>query len=228
MHIPRVLLVGAEPFQRQELARELEGDEAFQVAQANGDLQAVAQTQSERFDAIIIDAHPHQSSVRDLCIRLRCRGLRVPILVLGASSDEDEIIDALDAGAIDYLIKPISTRELGARLRAHLREHEDSEHAVLTIGPYNFRPAMRSLDDPISKRHIKLTLKEATVLKCLYRAAGQAVSREALLDQVWSYSTQVRTHTVETHIYRLRQKIEPNPERPSLILNGGAGYSLGC
>jgi DNA-binding response OmpR family regulator len=155
------------------------------------------------------------------------RGLCIPVLILSRSSDEDDIVRALDRGAIDYLVKPVRVSELKARLRAHLREHENSEHAVLMIGPYQFKPGTRSLHDPIANRHILLRHKEATILKCLYRTAGQSLSRAALLSEVWGYSTAVRTHTVETHIYRLRQKVEPNPTRPSIILNAGDGYSLG-
>ena len=138
-----------------------------------------------------------------------------------------DVVQALDAGASDYVNKPFHLAELMARLRAQIREHDTSEDAVLPIGPYHFRPGTRTLHEPVSNVQMRLTQKEVTILKCLHRASGRPVSRQTLLQEVWGYSSAARTHTVETHIYRLRRKIEPDPAHPIVVVNDGGGYSLG-
>ena len=112
-----------------------------------------------------------------------------------------------------------------ARIRAQLRSHEQSEHAVFRVGPYEFRPAQKLLIDE-KARKIRLTEKEANILKYLYRAGEKPVSREELLTQVWGYNAGVTTHTLETHIYRLRQKIEPDASGTRLLLTDAGGYRL--
>ena len=175
-----------------------------------------------------MDFGPHRDSdVPDFCARIRRRGLHMPIIVVSGTSSESDIVCALDAGANDYVGRPFRIGELLARLRAQIREHDTSEDAVLLVGPYHFRPGARLLHEPVGNVHLRLTQKEVTILKCLYRAAGQPVSRQTLLQEVWGYSSAARTHTVETHIYRLRRKIEPDPARPTVVINDGGGYSLG-
>jgi DNA-binding response OmpR family regulator len=224
-----ILVVGAEAGLRERLAQALEGDGAFRVTDAAGAAEAVARTQlrQQRLDAIVVQDALADGDGTDLCNRLRRRGLRVPIIVLSEAASEQDVVRALEAGANDYVVQPFRLAELKARLRAQIREHETSEDAVLPIGPYHFRPGARSLHDPAENRQIRLTQKEVTILKCLYRAAGRPVSRQTLLDEVWSYNAGARTHTVETHIYRLRRKIEPDPSHPSVIVNDGGGYCLG-
>ena len=97
---------------------------------------------------------------------------------------------------------------------------------MFAIGPYVFRPAAKLLLEPAKNRKIRLTDKESNILKFLYRAAGKPVPRQRLLDGVWGYSKGVTTHTLETHIYRLRQKIEADPSRTRLLLTVAGGYSL--
>ena len=201
----------------------------FRISDVSGAADAIARTQSRhrRLDAIVMQASFDDGDAVELCTRLRRRELRVPIIVLGDTAAEHDIVRTLDAGANDYVVKPVRMAELKARLRAQIREHETSEDAVLTIGPYHFRPGARTLHEPAGNEHIRLTQKEVNILKCLYRAAGQPVSRQVLLKEVWSYSAGARTHTVETHIYRLRRKIEPDPTHPTVIINEGGGYCLG-
>jgi DNA-binding response OmpR family regulator len=230
MNGPRhILIVGAEPAQRDTLADTLEAGGMFQISEASSAADALLRTQSRhrRLDAIVMQASFDDGDAVELCARLRRRELRVPIIVLGDTAAEHDIVRTLDAGANDYVVKPVRMAELKARLRAQIREHETSEDAVLTIGPYHFRPGARSLHEPIENQQIRLTQKEVTILKCLYRAAGRPVSRQILLQEVWSYSAGARTHTVETHIYRLRRKIEPDPTHPTVIVNEGGGYCLG-
>ena len=112
-----------------------------------------------------------------------------------------------------------------ARLRAQLRLADNSETAVLTLGPYTFKPAEKLLIDNANHRRVRLTRKEVALLKFLCRTRVPA-ARELLLNEVWGYSSGVDTHTLETHIYRLRQKIEPDPGRARLLVTESGGYRL--
>ena len=150
----------------------------------------------------------------------------MPIIMLTGSDDEADVVRGLDSGANDYIAKPFRLAELLARLRAQLRIFENSEDAVFTIGPYTFRPSAKLLQEPVKNRRIRLTEKEAAILKFLYRAGTKPVARQVLLNEVWGYNAAVTRHTLETHIYRLRQKIEPAPGNARLLVTEGGGYRL--
>jgi DNA-binding response OmpR family regulator len=179
-----------------------------------------------RYDAILLDVGLPDGDGRDFCKQLRKRGIKVPIIMLTGSAEETDIVRGLDSGANDYIAKPFRLNELLARLRAQLRSFENSEDAVFTIGPYVFRPAAKQLLEPVKNKRIRLTDKEAAILKYLYRAAGKPVARQVLLNEVWGYNAAVTTHTLETHVYRLRQKIEPDPALAKLLITEGGGYRL--
>ena len=178
------------------------------------------------FDAVILDVGLPDADGRDLCVKFRRNELKVPIIILTGSDDEADVVRGLESGANDYVAKPFRLAELLARLRAQLRVFENSEDAVFSIGPYTFRPSAKLLQEPQRNRRIRLTEKEAAILKFLYRAGTQAVARQVLLNEVWGYNAAVTTHTLETHIYRLRQKIEPDPANARLLLTEGGGYRL--
>ena len=171
-----------------------------------------------RFDALILDVTLPDGDGRDLCARLRRQGFKLPIIMLTGADDENDVVRGLDAGANDYVAKPFRLAELLARLRAQMRIFENSEDAVFTIGPYQFRPSAKLLQDTVRNRRIRLTEKEAAILKYLYRSGTTPVARQVLLNEVWGYNASVTTHTLETHIYRLRQKIEPDPAHLSLLI----------
>jgi DNA-binding response OmpR family regulator len=157
---------------------------------------------------------------------MRRNGVKAPIIMLTAQeSDADQIL-GLDAGANDYVTKPFKLGVLLARLRAQLRQHEQSEDAVFTIGPYSFRPAAKLLIDNESQTKVRLTEKETAILKYLYRANGKVIGRDVLLGEVWGYNAGVTTHTLETHVYRLRQKIEPDPSNAQILVTEPGGYRL--
>jgi DNA-binding response OmpR family regulator len=150
----------------------------------------------------------------------------VPVIMLTGADAESDTILGLDSGANDYVVKPFKLLVLLARMRAHLRQHEQSEDAVFAIGPYSFRPSAKLLLDPEKKRKVRLTEKETAILKYLYRAGEKAVTRDILLNEVWGYNAGVTTHTLETHIYRLRQKIERDPAEASILVTEAGGYRL--
>jgi DNA-binding response OmpR family regulator len=224
-----ILIVGTGTGLPGALGQALESDLAFQVTAAAGAGDAMAKTQArqQQLHAIVVECSPVDRDGADLCGWLRRRGLRVPIIVLSDAAAEQDAVRALDAGANDYVVMPLRLAELKARLRAQIREHETSEDAVLAIGPYHFHPGARSLHEPAANRHIRLTQQEVIILKHLYRAGGRPISRQSLLHGAWRYSVGTRTHTVETHMYRLRRKIEPDPSHPYIILKDRSGYRLG-
>ena len=150
----------------------------------------------------------------------------MPVIMLTGSDGEADVVRGLDSGANDYIAKPFRANELLARLRTQLRLFDGSEEAVFTVGPYTFRPAKKLLQDPAKNRRIRLTDKELAILKFLYRSDARPVGREILLHEVWGYNPAVTTHTLETHIYRLRQKLETNPANPALLLTEQGGYRL--
>ncbi|HXR00443.1 MAG TPA: response regulator transcription factor, partial [Pseudomonas sp.] len=161
---------------------------------------------------------------RDFCTRIRKQGHMMPIIMLTGAAAEDDIVSGLNAGANDYILKPFRTNELLARVQAQLRRFDTSEDAVFIIGPYTFRPAAKLLIRTDTKQRIRLTGKEVDILKFLYRHANRDVSRQVLLDEVWGYNAGVTSHTAETHIYRLRQKIESDPTRFRLLTTTPGGY----
>jgi DNA-binding response OmpR family regulator len=223
-----ILIVDDDRSLRATLAEQLAFDGEFVASEAETAAEAEAKISSReiRFDALILDVGLPDGDGRDLCARLRRSGLKVPVIMLTGSDEESDVVRGLDSGANDYIAKPFRMAELLARLRAQLRIFENSEDAVFTIGPYTFRPAAKLIQEPARNRRIRLTEKEAAILKFLYRAGSRAVARQVLLNEVWGYNAAVTTHTLETHIYRLRQKIEPDPANARLLVTEGGGYRL--
>ena len=136
-----------------------------------------------------------------------------------------DTILGLDLGANDYVTKPFRFAVLLAHIRAQLRQHEASEDAIFAIGPYTFRPGSKLLLNPKGSK-VRLTEKESSILRYLYRAGQRVVPRETPLREVWGYNSGVTTHTLETHIYRLRQKIEQNAAAPTTLVTEAGGYKL--
>ena len=223
-----VLILDDDPALRATLAARLSEDGTFRTTEAATVAQARAllDAPDARFDALILDVALPDGDGCDLCARLRDGGWAAPILMLTGRDDERDVVRGLEAGASDYVAKPFRAAELLARLRAQLRASEASHDAVLPVGPYMFRPAAKVLHDPAKDRRIWLTAKETGILRHLWRVGGQVVGREELLQDVWGYRKGVSTHTLETHIYRLRQKIESEPATPRLLVTVGRGYRL--
>ena len=223
-----ILIVDDDQALRATLAEQLSVDGEFAAVEAASvkDAEERLAVKDARYDAVILDVGLPDGDGRDYCARLRRNGLKVPIIMLTGSGEEGDVVRGLDSGANDYIAKPFKLAVLLARLRAQLRIFENSEDAVFVIGPYTFRPSAKLLQEPAKNRRIRLTEKEAAILKFLYRAGTRPVARQILLNEVWGYNAAVTTHTLETHIYRLRQKIEPDPTNARLLLTEGGGYRL--
>ena len=222
----KILIVDDDPALRHSLAEQLEQHGEFSAVESDTAMEALATAGRERFDAILLDIGLPDMDGRELCRRMRGAGVSAPIVMLTAADSETDTVTGLDAGANDYVTKPFRLSVLLARLRAHLRQSEHSDDAVLTIGPYTFRPSAKVLLERSGRKKVRLTEKETAILKYLYRAGDQAIGRDTLLGEVWGYNAGVTTHTLETHVYRLRQKIERDPARAEILVTEPGGYRL--
>ncbi|AHM03256.1 DNA-binding protein response regulator [Roseibacterium elongatum DSM 19469] len=221
----KILLVDDDDDLREALSEQLVMTEDFDVFEADSGSSAMEKAREGIYDLVILDVGLPDTDGRELCRLMRKQGVKCPILMLtGHDSDADTIL-GLDAGANDYVTKPFRFPVLLARIRAQLRQHEQSEDAVFQLGPYTFKPAMKLLETE-DNRKVRLTEKETNILKFLYRAQSGVVARDVLLHEVWGYNAGVTTHTLETHIYRLRQKIEPDPSNARLLVTESGGYRL--
>ena len=223
--VKKILLVDDEDDLREALSEQLVMTEDFDVFEAGNGAEAMEKAKAALYDLVILDVGLPDTDGRELCRLMRKQGVKCPILMLtGHDSDADTIL-GLDAGANDYVTKPFRFPVLLARIRAQLRQHEQSEDAVFQLGPYTFQPAQKLRLDEMEKK-IRLTEKETNILKFLLRATDGVVARDVLLHEVWGYNAGVTTHTLETHIYRLRQKIEPDPSNARLLVTESGGYRL--
>lgn len=224
-NLKKILLVDDDDDLREALSEQLVTTEDFDVFEAGTGAEAIEKMRAQHFDLAILDVGLPDTDGRELCRRMRKGGFKSPVVMLtGHDSDADTIL-GLESGANDYVTKPFKLPVLLARIRAQLRTHEQSEDAIFQLGPYTFKPAMKMLLDA-RERKIRLTEKETNILKFLYRAADGVVARDVLLHEVWGYNAGVTTHTLETHIYRLRQKIEPDPSNARLLVTESGGYRL--
>jgi len=222
----RILIVDDDDTLREMLREQLALHEEFVTEGAETGAQAIELAKSDYFDVIILDVGLPDMDGREVCRLMRRNGVTSPIIMLtGADTDADTIL-GLDAGANDYVTKPFRLGVLLARLRAHIRQHERSDDAVFTIGPYTFQPANKLLVNNDDQKKVRLTDKETAILKYLYRTGDKVVGRDVLLDEVWGYNASVTTHTLETHVYRLRQKIEPDPSNAQILITEPGGYRL--
>ncbi len=221
----KILLVDDDEALRLSLGEQLRLYEFTTVETGTG-VDALNLAKREYFDAILLDVGLPDMNGCEVCRLMRSRGVKSPILILTAAESDADTIRGLESGANDYVVKPFRLPVLLARLRAQWRQHEQSADAVFTIGPYTFRSSAKLLIHGETKKKIRLTEKETSFLKYLYRSGSNVVDRETLLAEVWGYSAGVTTHTVESHMYRLRQKIESDPSDPKILMTKSGAYYL--
>lgn len=221
----RILIADADAALRRSLCDQLSLNGEFFCVECDSGARALDLARKERFDAILLDIALPDRNGRDLCEEMRRAGIRAPILLLAAAGSEAGAVCGLDSGADDYVTKPFRVGALLAKLRARLRQNEESENSLLSIGPYTFAPNLKLLIDEAQGTRVRLTEKEVAILHYLYRA-GEAIGRERLLGEVWGYNAGVTTHTLETHVYRLRRKIERDPARAAILVTERGGYRL--
>jgi hypothetical protein len=223
--IRKILIADDDSELRSALAEQLALHEEFSPSQAENAAAALAMTRADQPDLVIMDVGLPDMDGREAVRIMRKDGYKCPIIMLtGQTSDSDTVL-GLESGANDYVSKPFRFAVLLARIRAHLRQHEASDDAVFKIGDYTFRPSSKMLVNDKGGK-LRLTEKETAILRFLHRAGQQVVSRETLLREVWGYNANVTTHTLETHIYRLRQKVERDPGTAQLLVTEAGGYKL--
>ena len=221
----KILIVDDDEDLREPLCDQLSLHDEFDVSTADSAAQALELIKVNRYDLMILDVGLPDMDGREACKIMRKSGFKAPIVMLTGNDSDADMILGLDAGANDYITKPFKFAVLLARIRAQLRQHEQSEDAVFTLGHYTFKPALKLLVDENGTK-VRLTEKETSILKFLYRTGEKVVTRDVLLHEVWGYNAGVTTHTLETHIYRLRQKIERDPSNAEILVTETGGYKL--
>jgi two-component system alkaline phosphatase synthesis response regulator PhoP len=221
--MPRILIVDDEP----AIVRGLEDNlrfEGYETLAASSGEQGLARALGEAPDLVLLDVTMPGRSGWDVCRELRQRGLDVPIIMLTARGEETDRVRGLELGADDYITKPFSLRELLARVRAVLRRPGPRrKFEELAFG--DVRVHRRGRRVTRAGREVRLTRKEYDLLVYLAGHQGDVVTRERLLDEVWGYERFPTTRTVDTHVLRLRRKLEADPDRPRFIHTvHGQGY----
>lgn len=220
-----ILIVDDDEDLRSILVEQLELTEEFTLLQEDSAAKGIQTARKEHVDLLIMDVGLPDMDGRETVKILRKDDFKPPIIMLTGHDTEADTILGLESGANDYVTKPFKFAILLARIRAQLRQHEQSEDATFSIGPYTFKPGQKVLIDDKGDK-IRLTEKEASIIRFLYRAGDKVVGRDILLEEVWGYNSGVTTHTLETHVYRLRQKIEKQPSKATLLVTESGGYRL--
>ncbi len=220
MNAKTILLVDGDSAFSQTLGEQLTLGGEYTCLYADDMVSSFAVLREQTVDLALVDAVA-------LLRQVRADGFALPVIVMSGADDvESDPDNELDP--VDYVSKPFRIGDLLTRIRALLRAQEQSEDVFLRLGPYRFYAGTKMLviDDAAVDRKVRLTEKETDILKYLYGVGAQVVSREVLLTEVWGYNSGVTTHTLETHIYRLRQKIEADPSHAQLLVTDAGGYRL--
>jgi DNA-binding response OmpR family regulator len=220
-----ILLVDDDNDLRQTLVEQLALYEEFRILEADSAAKGIQAVRSGIIDLMIMDVGLPDMDGREAVRLLRKGGFKAPIIMLTGHDTDSDTILGLESGANDYVTKPFRFAVLLARIRAQLRQHENSEDVTLNVGPYIFKPSQKLLVDKKGSK-LRLTEKETAIIKYLYRAGDKVVTRDILLEEVWGYNSGVTTHTLETHVYRLRQKIERDPSNAEILVTESGGYKL--
>lgn len=221
-----IFLVEDEEEMRDALSSQLTLHEDFDITEAEDGAHALEIVGQRHFDVILLDVGLPDMDGRDVCRLMRRKGIHAPIIMLTGMQSDADVILGLDSGANDYVVKPFRMGVLLARIRAHLRQHEASEDASFSLGPYTFKPSSRMLVNRETSKELSLSDKECSILKFLYRAGDTVVSCDTLYSEIWDHAAPLATHTLQTHIYRLRQKIEADPGNPKILISEGGGYRV--
>lgn len=220
---PRVLVIEDDLLLGRTLVRGLR-DAGFEIEIAPSG-EAGLQAHAERPpDVVVLDVALPGIDGFQTCRRLRSLDMRTPVIMLSARGDVRDRVAGLEVGADDYLPKPFSFVELVARVRAQVRRHERRRQESIDIGPLRVDPAARrATRDGID---LRLTVREFDLLEALARRAGEAVTRDWLLEQAWDIAYEQRSNVVDAYVRLLRAKLDRPFEQPMLHTVRGIGYRL--
>ncbi|MDB2676110.1 response regulator transcription factor [Amylibacter sp.] len=221
----KILLINNDKDLGEALAFQLPLGEKYQIIETSDETSALAQINNNFCDLVIINSQSSALKGYNLTKNLRLAGCKNPIIMLINQSCNLDIPNDQNHKADEYIIKPFRYLGLLKSIETQLHKFKKSENTQYNIGNYVFKPNSKILEsnECIS---IRLTEKENNILKFLYKNSGNIVSRETLLHEVWGYNSKVTTHTLETHIYRLRQKIEDDPSEAYFLITEPGGYKL--
>src|SRR4051812_4836418 len=222
----RILIIEDETPMRTALADVIEAEGYRALTAADGE-SGLKRAFAEKPDLILLDIMMPKLDGYEVCAELRRLENPVPVLMLTAKGQIEDRVVGLDAGADDYLVKPFSTDELLARVRALLRrvEKKTKSPAKIKLGEIEIDLARQTASR--GRKQIHLTAKEFSMLRLMAEAEGEPVTREKFLDVVWGYAAFPTTRTVDNHIAGLRAKIEKDPDKPRWIQTvHGVGYRL--
>ena len=223
----RLLVIEDELPMRTALSDAL-GAEGYRVLTAADGEAGLRRTLEEKPDLILLDIMMPRMDGFTVCAELRRLANTTPILMLTAKGQVEDRVRGLDAGADDYLVKPFSTEELLARVRALLRRVRKQTRAATTLALGGVEVDLARQTARRGRRELHLTAREFAMLRLLAESPGEPVARERFLDVVWGYTAFPTTRTVDNHIASLRGKIEPDPDAPRWIKTvHGVGYKLG-
>ncbi|WP_099866998.1 response regulator transcription factor [Pararhizobium haloflavum] len=220
-----ILIVDDDEDLRETLTEQLSLYDEFSIIEESTATKGLQTARAGQIDLLIMDVGLPDMDGREAVKILRKGGFKPPIIMLTGHDTDSDTILGLESGANDYVVKPFRFAVLLARIRAQLRQHEQSEDATFTVGPYTFKPSQKLLTDEAGAK-IRLTEKESAIIRYLYRADQKVVTRDVLLEEVWGYNSGVTTHTLETHVYRLRQKIERDPSNAEILVTESGGYKI--
>ncbi|HEX5452289.1 MAG TPA: response regulator transcription factor [Stellaceae bacterium] len=220
----RILIVVDDPALRRSLAEQLDASAEF-VGRDCDSAAAPRLLREERSDAVLLDGDLPDAARYKLCRLIRQAGRHIPIVMMTAAGQAPDPTTEGSPEADDYLAKPFRLSDLLARLRVQLARSRTGAGAAVAIGGYTFRPGSKLMVDDGDGRTVRLTDKEAAILEYLHRA-GRVIDRDTLLGEVWGYNEGVTTHTLETHVYRLRRKIERDPGHAEILVTEAGGYRL--
>jgi DNA-binding response OmpR family regulator len=220
-----VLLVCQDDNLRVSLAEQLRTYEEFQIIESSGAVEAIQLSEKTNFDAIVLDSESQDINCFSAVRLIRSSGSEAIIIMMMGNDAIGNKDLYEEVGLSDYVIRPFRFNKFLEILRARIRQREQGEINLISIGPYIFQPA-RSLLTYDKGHKIRLTEKEVAIIKYLYKSKNLVVSRESLLEEVWGYKAAITTHTLETHVYRLRHKIEVDPYNATILVTEPGGYRL--
>ncbi|MDB9766227.1 response regulator transcription factor [Amylibacter sp.] len=219
----KILLVNSDRDLSEVLIYQLSLNDKYQIIELDED-SVLTQIDNNSCNIIIINSQPSKLHGHNLTRKLRTGGFKNPIIMLITQSDASNVDNELTIEANEYIIKPFKYPALLKSIELQLQQFGKTEDTQHNSGSYIFKPNSKVLES--KNKSIRLTEKENDILKFLYQNLETIVSRETLLHEVWGYNSKVTTHTLETHIYRLRQKIEIDPANACFLITETGGYRL--